>query len=147
MLKVEYFSLPQENLNKQIITSNEAKKHLHDVRIRRQEQLELIINECERLRHVHKRIFNCQFEQNSPQKPTTNHQINFVTNESPLLTKRYIIPRLEYASIIYRQVTPTFELDQSIKTESQSPLIKDLIENLPNSPLINSSCQFERYFQ
>lgn len=145
MLKVEYSLLPQDNSNKNVIIWNEAKKHLHDVRIRRQKQLELTIHECERLQHVHRQIFNSQLEKNSLERSTTNKQIKYVMNESPLLTKKYAIPRIEYASILYRRAIPLFEIDKSVKKENQSPLIKDLIDNLSDSSSTNSSCQFDKY--
>lgn len=152
MLKVEYPCrenlLSIANPIKPVITWNEAKKHLHDVRLRRQKQFELNKNECERLCHLHKQAFTRQLESNSVEKPSNYKSIKYVTNKSSLLTKNhYSTPRMEHASIIYRQALPTFEIDTSIKSEDETSSIRELLANLTESSSTSSSCSTKKYFK
>ncbi|UJR37437.1 hypothetical protein I4U23_030140 [Adineta vaga] len=137
MLKVEY--------PKPIITASQAKKHLHDLRLQRQNQLTTTINECHRLQNVHKQIYNHQFDSYSIEKPV-NHQPKNVP-PSPLNPPKYSIPRLEYASVIYRQSKSTFEIEPllDINDNNTLPIIKELTSHISKSPCVISNDRQEMY--
>lgn len=50
-----------------------------------------------------------------------------------LSINKYSIPRIEYASVIYRQAIPTFEIDRSIKSDIEAPIVKELTQSLTES--------------
>ena len=122
-----------QNPTKPIITSAVAKKHVHDIRLQRQHQLAVNINECHRLQTIHKQIYQQQFDGHSrdekklrPIKPTTSEHI--------LPTRKYSIPRIHYAPIIYQQATPTFELKSLRESEKNVPIVKELTQFLSECP-------------
>lgn len=142
MLKAEYPSSCREILSsyqnpvKSVVTWSEAKKHLHDVRLRRQNQLALNIDECHRLRNLHKQLFHAQLDSSSSssssmiEKSPSNKSLPL---DYSLSINKYSIPRIEYASTIYRQAIPTFEIDKSIKSETEIPMVKELTQSLTES--------------
>jgi hypothetical protein len=112
MLKIEYPCrdiLPSyKNQTKSIITWAEAKKHLQDVRLRRQNQLVENINECHKLRAIHQQIFNRQFDTDKP--PNEDHN-------KPIKTD-YLVPRKDYSSVISRQgIPPIAEVETLTKLD------------------------------
>lgn len=131
MLKAEYSSL-YPNPNKPVVTWNEAKKHLHEVRLRRQTQLAVNIDECHRLHHLHKQLFHGQLDSTSTiEKSPSNKSIQ---SDYSLSINKYSIPRIEYASVIYRQALPTFEIDKSIRSGNEPPIVKELTQSLYTLP-------------
>jgi hypothetical protein len=150
MLKVEYpcreILSTYPNPNKPGVTWLEAKKHLHDVRLRRQNQLARNINECQKLRDIHQQIFNRQFNSNSTEKPFDNKPIKPIHNDYSLSTNKYSLPRIEYAPVIYRQAIPTFEIDKTIKVENEITIVKELTEYLTESSCtIPNNTPIEKY--
>jgi len=147
MLKVEYpcrdILSSYSNPTKPVITWAEAKKHLHDVRLRRQNQLTININECHKLRNMHKQVFNRQLDSNPTEKPPDNKPIKPINNEYSLSTNKYSIPRIEYAPVIYQQATPTFQVEKSSKFEHDIPIVRELTE----SPCAISNNKIEKYFK
>ncbi|CAF0903327.1 unnamed protein product [Rotaria sordida] len=148
MLKVEYpcreiFSSYQ-NPNKSTITWTEAKKHLHDVRLRRQNQLAINVNECHKLQTLHKELFNRQFDSNSTEKILDIKQpIKPINSEYCLHTNKYSIPRIEYAPIIYRKSIPTFETESSSKFDNNILIVKELTQYLSETSLTISNEKIE----
>lgn len=142
MLKVEYSSSCREILSpyqtspKPVVTWFEAKKHLHDVRLRRQNQLALNIDECHRLRNLHKQLFYRQLDSplsSSPSMIEKSPSNKSLPPDYSLSINKYSIPRIEYASVIYRQAIPTFEIDRSIKSDIEAPIVKELTQSLTES--------------
>lgn len=154
MLKAEYSSCGEiSSLNpnpiKPVVTWSEAKKHLHEVRLRRQTQLASNIDECHRLRHLHKQLFhgqlNCSSSLSSTiEKSSSNKSI---PSDYSLSINKYSIPRIEYASMIYRQALPTFEIDKSIKSENESPIVKELTQSLTECPYTVPKRTMEKYWK
>ena len=143
MLKVEYPC--HENFQHQIkpvVTGATAKKHLHDIRLQRQNQLASTINECHRLQTIHKQLYNHQYDSYHIEKPRDNKPIN---NEYPSRPKKYSIPRIEYASVIYRQAIPTFELETSLESQNNRPIIKELTQCLSQPSCTIPNDQIKRY--
>ncbi|CAF4638572.1 unnamed protein product [Rotaria sp. Silwood1] len=137
MLKVEYpcreiFSSYQNPI-KSTITWAEAKKHLHEVRLRRQNQLASNINECHKLHTLHKQLFNRQFDSNSIEKNPDVKLIKAINSEYSLQTIKHSIPRIEYASTIYRKADPIFEIESSSKLDNSIPIVKELTQYLSES--------------
>ncbi|CAF4879085.1 unnamed protein product [Rotaria sp. Silwood1] len=137
MLKVEYpcreiFSSYQNPI-KSTITWAEAKKHLHEVRLRRQNQLASNINECHKLHTLHKQLFNRQFDSNSIEKTPDVKLIKAINSEYSLQTIKHSIPRIEYASTIYRKADPIFEIESSSKLDNSIPIVKELTQYLSES--------------
>ncbi len=137
MLKVEYpcreILSSYQNPVKPVLTWSEAKRHLQDVRLRRQNQLATNINECQKLRNIHQQIFNRQFDLTSSEK-------------SSCIKPKYSIPRIEHAAVIYRQAAPTFELDKSIDLDNEIPIARELTEYLTEYPLeAPSKKKIEKY--
>ncbi|CAF0927786.1 unnamed protein product [Adineta ricciae] len=130
MLKVDY--LHRESFVSQpIVTAAQAKQHLHEIRLQRQNQLRTTINECHRLQNIHKQIYNHapqQWNSHSTEKHV-NHQGRTVS--SPKRLPKYSIPRIEYASLIYRPSKSTFEIDA---VDKPLPIIKELTDHLSKSP-------------
>jgi hypothetical protein len=148
MLKVEYpcreILSSYQNPVKPVVTWTEAKKHLQDVRLRRQNQLAVNINECQKIRNLHQQIFNRQFDSNSIEKSSYNKPIN---NEYSSSINKYSIPRIEHAPIIYRQAVPKFELDKSIDLDNEIPIIRELTEYLTESPCEIPKKKIEKYLK
>jgi len=144
MLKVEYpcrnILSSYSNPTKPVITWAEAKKHLHDVRLRRQNQLAININECHKLSNMHKQIFNRQFDSNPTEKPSDNKLIH---NEYSLSTNKYSLPRIEYAPVIYQQAIPTFQVEKLSRSDNDIPIVRELTE----SPCAISNNKIEKYFK
>lgn len=151
MLKVEYpcrenFSLYQ-NHTKPVITWVEAKKHLHDVRLRRQNELTKNINECYKLQNIHKQIFNRQFNSTPTDVSVDTKSIKTVSDDYSSQINKYSIPRIDYAHIIYRQAIPTFETEKPSKLENEIPVVKELTECLTQSPYpISKNTKIQKYF-
>ncbi len=149
MLKVEYpcreILSSYQNPVKPVLTWTEAKKHLQDVRLRRQNQLATNINECQKLRNIHQQIFNRQFDSNSIEKSSCTKSIN--NNEYSLSVRKYSIPRIEHASVIYRQAVPTFELDKSIDLDNEIPIVRELTEYLTEFPCEIPKKKIEKYLK
>jgi hypothetical protein len=147
MLKVEYpcreILSSYQNPVKPVLTWSEAKRHLQDVRLRRQNQLATNINECQKLRNIHQQIFNRQFDLTSSEKSSCIKPIN---PEYILSIRKYSIPRIEHAAVIYRQAAPTFELDKSIDLDNEIPIARELTEYLTEYPLeAPSKKKIEKY--
>ncbi|CAF2487710.1 unnamed protein product [Rotaria sp. Silwood2] len=147
MLKVEYpcreiFSTYQNPI-KSTITWAEAKKHLHEVRLRRQNQLALNINECHKIHTLHKQLFNHQFDTNSTEKAPDIKSTKSINNEYSLPTNKYSIPRMEYASTIYRKAIPTFEIESSSKFDNDIPIVHELTQYLSENSCTISNEKIE----
>ncbi|CAF3496007.1 unnamed protein product [Rotaria sp. Silwood1] len=150
MLKVEYpcreiFSSYQNPI-KSTITWAEAKKHLHEVRLRRQNQLASNINECHKLHTLHKQLFNRQFDSNSIEKNPDVKLIKAINSEYSLQTIKHSIPRIEYASTIYRKADPIFEIESSSKLDNSIPIVKELTQYLSESSYTISNENKEKYY-
>jgi hypothetical protein len=149
MLKVEYpcreVLLSFQNQTKSIITWDESKKHLHDVRLRRQQQLATNINECHRLHTLHKQLYNRQFDSGSTEKRPDEKPLNPTSNDYSSHTKKYSLPRIEHAPIIYRKAIPTFELETSSKLESDTTIVKELTQYLTESSSRIPDDKIEKY--
>jgi len=149
MLKVEYpcreILSSYQNPPKSIITWNEAKKHLHDVRLRRQQQLTTNINECHKLHTLHKQIYNRQFEYSSIEKSSDDKSLKSTSYDCSTSIKKYSLPRIEYAPIIYRQAIPTFEVETSSKLETDTPIISELTQYLSETSSKIPSDKIEKY--
>ncbi|CAF1445527.1 unnamed protein product [Adineta steineri] len=146
MLKVEYpcrtISSSYEDLNKPIITASQAKKHLHDIRLQRQNQLTANINECHRLQAIHKQLFNHQLNSSSSSSSSSIEKCpdkKLINNDYVSYVNKYSIPRIKYASIIYRQAIPTFELDPLVESKNDTPIIKELTHYLSELPCTSSN--------
>lgn len=129
----ELFSPCRREKTKPVITCQETKKHLHDIRVQRQNQLTATINECHRLRTIHKEIFNRQFQANNQDKPTNPTDRDQLQVPQPSInpndsfpTKRSAIPRMDHASELYRQALPTFELYPPSELNHELPIIEQL---------------------
>lgn len=149
MLKIEYpgrevFSSYEKQI-KPTITWAQAKKHLHDIRFRRQNQLESNINECHKLHQLHKQMFDryCEFkpiEKLPDKKPTKPINKTYVFH-----TNKYSTPRIEYAPVIYRKAVPTFEVESSLKSDYDIPIIRELTQYLSESTFVVSNEKTEKY--
>ncbi|CAF2237147.1 unnamed protein product [Rotaria magnacalcarata] len=144
MLKVEYpfretFSSYQNQSKPAVVTWVEAKKHLHEVRQRRQNELALNIEECHRLQTIHKQMFNHKVDSFSNEKLPNIKPIKSINNEYASSTNKYSIPRLEYASIIYRKAIPSFELEPPSKLDNSLPIVNALVHNLSETQNISST--------
>ncbi|CAF3664459.1 unnamed protein product [Rotaria socialis] len=144
MLQVEYpcretLSSYQNQSKPAVVTWAEAKKHLHEVRQRRQNELASNIKECHKLQAIHKQMFNHQVDSFSNEKLPDIKPIKSINNEYSSSTNKYSIPRLEYASIIYRKAIPTFELEPPSKLENSLPIINELMHNLSETQNISST--------
>ena len=131
----ELFSACRRDKSQPAITCLETKKHLHDIRVQRQNQLTATINECHRLRTIHKEIFNRRFQSDNQDKPpisTSNDPVQkprpFIDQNDSFSTKKYAIPRMEHAAEIYRQASPTFELHTPTKLDRERPIIEQLTQ-------------------
>jgi hypothetical protein len=150
MLKVEYpcreILSSYQNQTKSIITWGEAKKHLHDVRLRRQKQLTSTINECHKLHALHKQIYNRQFDSDSTARSPDDKSFKSTSNEYSSEIKKYLLPRIEYAPIIYRQAIPTFEVETLSKLETDTPIIRELTQYLSESSSGIPNNKTEKYY-
>ena len=154
MLKAEYSSCGEisslyPNPIKPIVTWSEAKKHLHEVRLRRQTQLALNIDECHRLRHLHKQLFHGQLDPSSSLSSTIEKSPSnkSILSDYSLSINKYSIPRIEYASVIYRQALPTFEIDKSIKSENESSIVKELTQSVTDCSYTVPKRTVEKYWE
>jgi hypothetical protein len=104
------------------ITWIDAKRHLHDVRFRRQNQLASTINECHQLRTMHKHIFDHQFDSYSVEK-------SFISKPTKSTKNEYVLPHNEYPSFVHRQTTSPM-----CESEYDLPIVRELTEYLSESP-------------
>lgn len=151
MLKVEYpirdiFSLYQTQ-NKSNITWAEAKKHLQDIRLRRQNELATNIDECQRLCSMHKKMFNSQHDSNLPTEILPDiKSVKSVNRENSFQKNKRPIPRIEYAPIIYRTAVPMFELESTSTLDDSAPIVKDLTVNLIETSATISNKNMKKYY-
>lgn len=135
MLKAEYPCRDIFSSHKPIITWAEAKKHLHDVRVRRQNELAKNLDECDKLRNIHKQLFDRQLDSN----PTEIKPIKTNSHEFSPHTNKYSIPRIDYAPLIHRQIIQTFEVEKSLKLENDIPILNEPLCAISNN-------KTEKYF-
>ena len=149
MLKVQDLRceiLPSnQSKSKPTVTWAEAKRHLHDVRLRRQNQLALNINECHKLQTLHKQIFEHSINSNSTIKSYDNIPIKSMNNSYSLHTNKYTIPRIEYASILYKKAMPAFEIEASSNLEDNMPIVEELRQYLSEATHTISNDKPEKY--
>lgn len=138
MLTVDYHHR-ESFVSQPIITAAQAKQHLHEIRLQRQNQLRTTINECHRLQNIHKQIYTHLPQQCEPH--STDKSVER-TAWSPKRPPKYSIPRIEYASLIYRPSRSTFEIDAGDKP---LPIIKELTDHLSKSPCAISNDRQEMY--
>jgi hypothetical protein len=136
-----------QHQTKPVITWAEAKKHLHEVRLRRQNQLAQNINECHKIHNIHKETFNRQVDANTTEKLADKKPIKPINNEYSLPKIKYSIARIEYAPVIYRQAIPTFEVKKLSELENAAPIVKELTEYLTESPSTIPNNKKEKYFK
>ena len=128
------FDYRTKKLKSPIVETKEFFEHL---RRQRDKQSAETIGECRRLQTLHKNDFERQFQSIDSTVNNSERKIKPLTDaESISTTKKYILPRRDYASNIYKAESRTFELRSD---HDQNPIIRTLLEAIPDpscSPLI-----------
>ncbi|CAF0750136.1 unnamed protein product [Didymodactylos carnosus] len=129
-------------------TCLEWKTKLSQLRIKREQELEHRVNECYRLRDLHKNQFDCCITANKqkvsePLSTTTmindDHQEK---SQDVLFEKKHSILRIKYCPLLYTLDTnisthqETFvpeKYDKLVKNEKELSILKDLTQHIPST--------------
>jgi hypothetical protein len=127
------FILPKHRHSTAILTCDETKKHLENVRHQRQHQSRTNIDECLRLQSIHKNIFDRQYQTSvnetiSPVCSTNfSHAISNLAHEQrkTSTTSFHLVPRTDYVSLIRERRLAASNKQRIQNTCLPSPILVD----------------------
>ena len=131
MLTVEHPCQPalSHATTKSVDLCTAARQRLRDARLTRDKEWLTNVTECQRLCRLHKQRFEQQFDCYPNEKLSPSSAIKQRDAQVPSI-RTYTIPRIEHASVLYRQAVPTFEMATASAVEGELPIVKELRENV-----------------